>query len=320
MMKIRGVDFLLTFRCTARCVHCSYRANPEAQGFMPLSNAERWLNELKENHPLKTLTVHGGEPFLNTELLMSILRKAKKLEIENRWVITNSSWAISQSIAEELLNNLKEAGLKSITFSVDAFHQEYTPLARVKTGIDAAVRIGFDTVAVDSYLLGSEQVLNKYNTLTLQYTDELQEFTGVQFSRYPATFDGRGADNLTTYISTDGILPSGKCRLPFWLGGDIKNPEVVEIDFQGNVTLCPGLCIGNAAHESLPEVLSDYDYQRHPIISIIAEQNPIALLELAKARGYKEKKGFLNECHVCYEMRRFLQPHFRKYLAPSTCY
>ncbi len=319
-MKIKGVDLLITFQCTSKCVHCSYRARPEAEGFMPLSNAERWLRELKENNPLKALAVHGGEPFLNTELLTSILRKAKELEIENRWVITNSYWAISQSVAEEILNNLKEAGLKSITFSVDAFHQEYTPLERVKTGIDAAVRIGFDTVAVDSYLLGSEQLRNEYNTSTLEYTDELQEFTTVQFSRFPATFDGRGADNLTTYVSADEKHPSGKCRFPFWLGGNIRNPEVVEIDFQGNVTLCPGLCIGNAAHESLPTLLNDYDYQRHPIISIIAEQNPIGLLELAKARGYKEKKGFINECHLCYEMRRFLQPHYPQYLAPSTCY
>jgi len=319
-MKIKGVDFLLTFKCTSRCVHCSYRASPEAQGFMPQSNVERWLSELKENHPLKTLTVHGGEPFLDTRLLAAVLKKAKELEIENRWVITNSYWAISQTVAEEILNDLKEAGLKSITFSVDAFHQEYTPLERVKIGLDAAVRIGLDTVAVDSYLLGSEKLRNKYNILTLELIDELQEYTTVQFSRYLATFDGRGADNLAAYVPTEQKLPAGKCQFPFWLGGDIRNPEVVEIDFQGNVTLCPGLCIGNAAHESLLKLLNDYDYQRHPIISIIAEQNPIGLLELARARGYKEERGFMNECHLCYEMRRFLQPYYPEYLAPVTCY
>jgi len=287
---------------------------------MPLSNAERWLTDLKTNFPLKSLTVHGGEPFLNTELLTSVLRKAKELDIENRWVITNSYWAINRIVAEEILSNLKEAGLRSITFSVDAFHQEYTPLEHVKIGIDAAVRIGLDSVAVDSYLLGSEKMMNRYNISTLEFTNELQEYTAVQFSRYPATFDGRGADNLAAFVSTGQKLPSGKCQFPFWLGGDIRNPEVVEIDFEGNVTLCPGLCIGNAAHESLPQLLTDYDYLRHPVISIIAEQNPIGLLELAKARGYKEERGFINECHLCYEMRRFLQPHYPEYLTPATCY
>ena len=115
-------------------------------------------------------------------------------------------------------------------------------------------------------------------------------------------------------------IPSGNCPVPFWIEGDLKNPKTIEIDSDGNVTLCPGICIGNTHNLSLTEIVGDYDYKKHPILSNIINKGPVGLLDLAKAHGFEHEQKFVNECHLCYELRRYLEPIFPNFLAPEHCY
>lgn len=319
-MQVKSIDFLLTLKCPSKCKHCSYRAGPERTGFMSLRDAERWLTELLNTQPLKSFTVHGGEPFLYFEVLKGIFRKVKELGVQERWVITNGYWAKDFKIAKEYLNELKEAGLLGITFSVDAFHQEYIPLETVRTGIEAAVQIGFEKVAVDSYFLGCEDSDNEYDISTENAISGLKGLSDVQFSRFKATFEGRAAELIADDTEIENKVPTGKCQFPFWLGGDLKNPEGIEIDFEGNVTLCPGISIGNAKSESSVDILKGYDYRNHPIIKILAEEGPIGLMDLAREKGYEREQKYINECHLCYEMRKFLYQYYSHYLKPVSCY
>ena len=319
-MRITGVDFLLTFKCTSKCKHCSYKAGPERTGSMKLSDAERYLEELTATQPLHSIGAHGGEPFLYFELLVQIMENARKLGVARTWVITNGFWAKTKTTAEERLTILKEAGLKSITFSVDGFHQEYISFENVKNGIEAAISVGFEKVWVDSYFLGSEDSDNFYNNLTKKALRSLEVMGNIEINKRQVDFEGRAAELLAKHVEPKQQTPAGRCPLPFWIGGTLKNPEVVEIDHEGNVTLCPGICIGNTKHRSLARILQNYNNRTHPILSIIAEEGPIGLLKVAKAKGFKQKQKFIDECHLCYEIRRFLRPYYPDYLSPSSCY
>jgi len=319
-MQVKGVDFLLTFKCPSKCKHCCYKAGPERKGFMNLEDGEQWLTELVDTQPLQSLTVHGGEPFLYFDILKGIFKKARELGIKERWVITNGYWTETKEIAERKLSELKEAGLLCITFSVDAFHQEYIPLTKVKTGIEAATKIGFKKVAVDSYFLGVEDSDNVYNASMRNAIRDLGELHNVRFAKFPTDFEGRASAELVDYVEPATLVPDCECKFPFWLGGDLKNPKGIEIDHKGNLTFCPGICIGNTKSKSLPEILENYDYFEHPIIRIITEEGPIGLMQLAKEKGYKEDRKYINECHLCYEMRKFLKPFYPQYLVPANCY
>jgi len=318
-MQIKSVDFLLTFKCPSKCKHCSYKAGPERTGHMKLADVERYLKELTNTQPVQAITAHGGEPFLYFELLKQIMKKAKELKLPRRWVITNGYWAKTKAIARRKLVELKEVGLQCITFSVDGFHQEYIPLESVKNGIEVAASLGFEKVCVDSYFLVDPNSDNSYNILTRNALERLGELDNVEINRYQADFEGRGAE-LVKYVETKAELPAGKCPLPFWIGGNLKNPKTIEIDFEGNVTLCPGICIGNTKTQLLSQILQNYDYHAHPILSIIAEKGPIGLLEVAVAKGFIQHQKFVNECHLCYEVRKFLRPYCPQYLAPEGCY
>jgi hypothetical protein len=257
---------------------------------------------LTDTQPFDWLTVHGGEPFLFYNILKEIVQNAAKLGIPKVGVITNAYWATDLKTAKQALSELMDAGLNHITVSIDTFHQEHVPLERAKTAITTASNLGFEKVWVDSYYVDPNTMNNSYDSKTKQSIDSLRDIQGVEFSRYQVDFEGRAADQLVDEVTLSKRTPSGKCKFPFWLGEDLKNPNVIEIDYEGNVTLCPGLCIGNAKETSLLEVLESHNYRTHPIIQILAEDGPIGLLNLVNSKGLLTSESFANECHLCYEM------------------
>ncbi|MFQ6126880.1 MAG: radical SAM/SPASM domain-containing protein [Candidatus Heimdallarchaeota archaeon] len=318
-MQVKGVDFLLTFKCPAKCKHCSYKASPNRTGQVKVEIAEGYLKNLTETQPLEAFAIHGGEPFIYFGDMKQILEKAKEADVPQRWVITNGFWAKTKTIASKKLRDLKEAGLTHIVFSVDGFHQEFIPLKNVKIGIETAKCIGFERVVVDSYFIGHLNTDNLYNNATKKALEIIKTIEGVEIKRYRARFEGRAAEFLTKYIELKTEIPTGSCQLPSWIGGDLKNPEGIEIDYEGNVTLCPGICIGNTNTQPLIQIIQSYDYREHPILAPLAQEGPKALFKTARTNGFQQQK-FVDECHLCFEARKYLQPYYPRYLAPKGCY
>ncbi len=319
-MKAKGASFLLSFKCPASCKHCSYKAGPQKTGSVALNETRQWLRELVHTQPLQSVGVHGGEPFLFFELVKQFMKLARELEIPRRWAITNSYWAKSEVIAKKKLSELRDAGLTSITFSVDAFHQEYIPLEFVKNAIGAALALDFEKIYVDSYFVNHPNASNPYDPLTSKSLESLQDLDGLAFSGRQMHFWGRAAELLVRYVDLKDEIPRGQCQVPFWIGNTIQNPEGIEIDSEGNITLCCGISIGNAKQYPLEEILDNYDCSTHPILGPIAAKGPIGLLKVAKEKGFSPKRSFFDECHLCYEIRKTLAPFFPQYLVPKTCY
>lgn len=66
------------------------------------------------------------------------------------------------------------------------------------------------------------------------------------------------------------------------------------------------------------------DGVRNAIIAAISigfeNEGPIGLLNLAEERGFQQNQNFVNECHLYYELRKYLQPVYPYSLAPEFCY
>ncbi len=318
-MQIRNIDLLITFKCTAKCRHCSYKAGPHRKGYMKADDATKYIQELSSINPLESITIHGGEPFLYFRELKRILWRAKELGIPNRGLITNAFWGETRLNADKKLNKLVKAGLTQITFSADGFHQEFVPIQYVRNVILSALDCRLKNFWVDSYFLDSFNIDNSENIATNKAIEFLIDIKGVEFNKYLVNFEGRAAD-LTNNLTAQKAIPNGKCPLPFWIGGDLENPTTIEIDSSGNVTLCPGICIGNTFQEPLASIIHNYDVKTHPILSILVNEGAKGLWKLAVDHGFKKTQDFITECHLCYEMRKFLQKSYPKSLAPVTCY
>jgi hypothetical protein len=289
---------------------------------MEITDARNWLSTLASNHPLESITIHGGEPLLYfpNYCVERILRHATELKIPRRGLITNGFWAIDRETARRKLAKLKSCGLTSITFSVDGFHQEYIPIETVRIGLEEAVTLGFSKIGVLSHYLTSVQAENLYNNLTNQSLAQIKDIDGILIERFKASLYGRAAETLAGGLSKSRNLPAGPCPLPYWLGNEIQDPKAVEIDYNGHVTLCPGICIGNLKSQSLTNVIDYYDPHQHPILNVIAQEGPIGLAKIADDLGINYDQRYIDECHLCYEMRRLLHKHFPLHLAPSSCY
>lgn len=318
-VKLKGLDLILTYECTSRCTHCCYRAGPGLEETMTIAEVKGYLTAMADQ-PLEWVLLFGGEPFIHYDLLRESIALAAPLAPV--LVFTNGYWATDPDTARQQLTGLQAVGLDYILFSVDAFHQEHTPLERVAIGIDAARELGYRTIEIDNRCLGSPDADNPFNQRTREIMSHLAalcDLGGVNVIEGPARMVGRAADELSSYLAAESTPPAG-CPLPDYLSGDLNAPTGVEIHPGGWVNLCAGLALGNVQQRPLGEILADYDPDVHPIIHVLAQEGPTGLLRLAQSHGYSPAEGYVDGCHLCYEARRFLRPYYPDHLAPAHPY
>jgi hypothetical protein len=319
MIRLKGIDIVLTYECTNRCGHCCYRAGPGRDRTMTLGEVERYIAGIA-GHPVEYILLFGGEPFLCYDLLQDSVKAAASLA--KVLVFTNGFWATDLDSAKQRLSGLQEAGLNQILFSVDSFHQSYVSLERIAVGITASRELGFGTIEVDNRFLAGPEADNRHDRATRDLMARLAglcDLSGVHRHGGPSRIVGRASDELGHELPKQSAFP-GPCPLPDYLGGDLRGPTGVEIHPGGWVNLCEGLALGNARHVPLSEMLEGYAAEAHPIIRVLAEEGPSGLLRLARRHGFAGSEEHVSACHLCYEIRRFLQPWYPGLLAPAAVY
>ena len=319
MIRLQGLNLLLTYQCTGRCTHCYYRAGDSRRETMTVAEVEGYLSSVTDQ-PLKRISLSGGEPFLVPRLLRASVELASRLA--SVCVFTNGCWATDPSTARQRLADLQQAGLDHIQFSMDVFHQAHTPLECVASGVQAAQTLGYHTIEIDSRTVVSPDADNFFDRRTqanMARLADLCDLSGVKVTRGSTTIAGRAADQLSPYLATLGRPPM-ECPLPAHLGSDIRAPTSVEIHPGGWVNLCAGLALGNAQERPLDKILADYDPDAHPIIHVLAKTGPLGLLRLVQRHGYSLPGGYVDSCHLCYQARRLLRRHYSEYLAPTHSY
>jgi hypothetical protein len=285
---------------------------------MTVAEVESYLADIADQ-PLKWILLFGGEPFVCYDLLRASVKLASQKA--GVLVFTNGYWAIEPETARRLLAGLQEVGLDYVLFSVDAFHQAHVPLERIAIGIEAARALGYGQIEIDNRCLGGPDAHNPFNQRTRENMTRLAErcdLTGVTISQGPSRLVGRAADELSSHLAPQAI-PS-KCPLPDYLGDDIRSLHAVEIHPGGRVNLCAGIALGNTRERPLRTILTDCDPEAHPIISVLVQEGPAGLLQLARRHGYAPAGDCVDSCHLCYQVRRFLHPYYPEYLAPAWPY
>lgn len=194
--KLHELSYLFwecTLRCNLNCLHCGSDCNKEAQTpDMPAEDFLRVLDTITPSvNPNKTMIViTGGEPLMRKDLAdcgREIYRRGFP------WGMVTNGFALTPARLESLLN----AGLHSITVSLDGLNPETHDWFRNKSGswekaIDAIARIA----ATPNLMSDVVTCVNKRNIGDLEALKDLLINKGVKQWRLFTVFPkGRAAEN-----------------------------------------------------------------------------------------------------------------------------
>jgi hypothetical protein len=291
------VHFLLTYTCNFECDHCFLYCSPRAEGTFTLAQIRDLLTQARRLGTVEWIYFEGGEPFLYYPVLVEGLRLARDQGFETG-VVTNCYWATAHEDAALWLGPLAETGIGDLSVSADTFHHGETDVSPADTAARAAADLG----------LPAESICIEQPTITP--ADPAAK--GEPVVGGGALFKGRAADKLTEGLPTRPAADFDACTHE-----ELVAPKRVHVDAFGHVHLCQGVSIGNLWQTPLEEIVATYDAAAHPICGPLSRGGPA---ELARAHGLPLEGEFVDECHLCFTLRRALLERFPEQLAPRQVY
>ncbi|MCB9650927.1 MAG: radical SAM protein [Deltaproteobacteria bacterium] len=296
-----ALTILLTFRCNFECDHCVFRCSPEREETIDPDLARATIDAATAYaDPLALVTFTGGEPFLERDLLRTLIEHADSRGVRSG-VVTNAYWATTVERAKGVLEPLRERGLSVLTTSIDTFHLDFVESVRVANAIRAALALGMETHLNIVVKRGVPvRAATAHEVLGLSQ----EEIADVHVCEFPPTFVGFAADRLrVTDAHRDALAVIGEPCL-YVLRSATVTPD-------GSVYGCCGvggatdhgpsrlLFVGRLAERPLAELLDEVE--GNLLFNIIAKLGPHHLLQLASRRdpSLELPERFGHICDVC---------------------
>lgn len=295
---LTGVHILLTYKCTLECDHCFLYSSPRAQGTMTLSQIRRVLEECGKMGSVEWIYFEGGEPFLFYPTMLEGVKLARDMGF-NVGIVTNAYGAVSQEDAEVWLRPLADLGIGHLNISDDSFHYGEGD-SPAKRGLAAASKLGIPVAPI---------CIEKP---TVEKAGGQGQGKGASVIGGGAMFKGRAVEKLTAGLPRRPCDELTQCQYE-----DLQSPSRVHVDHYGHVHLCQGVSMGNMWERPLSVLAFDYDVDSHPICGPLAKGGPALL---ARQYDVDPEGGYVDECHLCYLVRRALLHRFPDYLAPRQVY
>ena len=125
----------LTLRCNLHCAHCGSRCGDVASNELSLSDYQAFLEKIKRDFGTRglLLCITGGEPLLRKDFF-DIMACARDLGFA--WGMTTNATLIDRETARRLL----EAGMKTVSVSIDGLPETHDCLRGVPGAYDRAMR------------------------------------------------------------------------------------------------------------------------------------------------------------------------------------
>ena len=296
---LTGVHFLLTYTCNFECDHCFLYCSPRSQGTFTIGQVGTVLEEAKKIGTVDWVFYDGGEPFLFFPLLEEGIKctAAKGFKVG---VVTNAYGALSEADAELWLRPLSKAGMTYLSISNDVFHYGETPENPATIAHTVAQRLGIDTSPIH---IEPPKIIPNGS----QEGDKGQPVVGGG-----AKFRGRAVEKLTKDLPVRQW--KDLCTCPY---EELESPSRVHLDPLGHVHICQGISMGNMWETPLAELVAQYRPNEHPICGPLLRGGPAAL---ARELGVTPDAGYIDECHMCYLVRKAMIEKYPDHLAPGQVY
>ena len=133
--ELRQLFLELTLRCNERCLHCGSSCGEVSSPELSAEEIHTLLDKVRRDFDIRKmqLAVTGGEPLLRRDFF-EILGDAR--EMGYRWGMTSNGTLITKEIA----GKLREAGMETISVSIDGLRESHDAFRQTPGGYDRAMR------------------------------------------------------------------------------------------------------------------------------------------------------------------------------------
>lgn len=297
-MELRGVHFLLTYRCDMECDHCFVWGSPKARGVFTLKQIKDILVETKKLGTIDRVSLEGGEPFLYYPIMIRAIDEAVKLDFHVE-ILSNCYWASCLKDAVEWLRPIAEAKNVELSLSSDLYHGERWEIEEVRNAVEAAkelnIRVGILAI--------------KYPKVEAPCPNEIG---GAKVGLYDLMYKGRASSKLTQEANKKFWTEFTRCPYE-----NLVDPKRVHVDPLGYVHVCQGISIGNAWQKPFSEIIEEYSPYGNPVLEPLIRGGPVALVEKFFV---SHDRFYADACHLCYATRCMLRKKYPEILAPDEMY
>jgi hypothetical protein len=311
--ELKGIHFLVTYRCTYACQHCFVWGSPDAGGTMTLAQLTTAIDQAAACG-VETVYFEGGEPMLAYPVVLAAAEHARRRGLDVG-MVSNCFWASSVADAKLWLAPFKALGIADLSLSSYAYFVEDADEDRLRNAVQAARELDLPLTVLE---VGAPARLDAPGLCLGQDVSAIMCKGRAAVELAP----GRAARPPQTLVTC-----------PF---EDFDDPGRAHLGCDGELQLCQGVSAGNVwlgrdaggaeaeaagaapSPDGLAHVLERYDPARRPVVRELRDGGPWAL---AQAYAHvPSRELYADECHLCYEVRAALRPRLPGVLTPAQCY
>ena len=294
---------MVNYQCNAACRHCLYSCSPTRGGGYVDEEAAQTICRFLRKGGCRSVHIGGGEPFLDFEGLVMMIRTLKQAGIRLDYIETNAYWAFgaeAQKTAEAYLKRLLGEGVRALCISIDPFHAEYVPY-----GAPLALAELCEKTGMDYFLWRGEFVaaLSRLDARKTHSRQELEALLSPDYLRKTARSYGIGYGGRAVNIEREfGTLSPAEsfnaapCR-------NLLSTGHFHVDM--NAYFIPPGCTG--IRIPLSEVVEGIPPGKYPVFQALYSGGISALTQFALQHGFSpDEEGYPSKCNLCFHLRRFL--------------
>ena len=299
--RLHHGGIMTNYRCTAACRHCLYACSPgRTDGYITEATAES-VAALLKTAGCRSVHIGGGEPFLDFDGLVKLVRILSNERISVEYIETNAFWASDIERSKKYLQELMCAGADAFCISVDPFHAEYVPLELPLLLAETCRSVGF------GYFLWQDRFLPAMSRLDkrkIHSREEMEKLISPRYiletaKSYGLSLGGR-AINIEAEYSTNKpvseIVNNHPCR-------SLVSGGHFHVDMYGRY-IPPG-CTGIAI--PLNEAVDGIPGGKYPVYEALLSSGTEGLLNYATQKGFTpNKEGYPSTCTFCFHIRHWL--------------
>lgn len=295
-LKIKRIEFIVTYHCTGRCLHCSVGdmlGNCEGGHHVRTDRAAEAVRKLAEHFDVSSVMTFGGEPLLYPEVVCAVHSAAEDAGIPKRQLITNGYFSRDKENIAKVAGKLAEAGVNEVLLSVDDFHQMRIPVEYPYCFAEELIRNNIQKLKLSPAWVVNSSAENEYNARTKKWIGRFEPLGITVGSGNDIFMAGHAVDNLSGYYPAPKVDLMQKCgSMPYT--APLTDVTSVSVEPNGDMVAC-AVVIGNIYRDSIEDIIERYDP--------FTDERMCAVMNGAEAMlAYAEKHGIDVDISKCYSV------------------